>query len=91
MIYNKTIKNGYIICAEKRTGNDITGNSSAEEYAAICNAILNKPVDPEGFCYRLKIDLTWELCELSLTVDVTDPELTAEEALNIIVGGGDNA
>lgn len=61
---------------------------SEEKYAEILNMIRNKPTAPDGHGYRLTADLTWELYELP---EEADPDLTAEEALDIILGGGANA
>lgn len=71
------ISNGYIIAVEV----------NHPLYAQFVDAYLNKPTAPEGFDYRLKADLTWELYELPPVPD--DDELTAEEALDIITGGAE--
>ena len=72
-----------------------TGNAGDEiteaEYETIADIIRSSPTAPEGYGYRLKSDLTWELYELPVMAEETDPELTAEEALDIILGGGENA
>ena len=56
-----------------------------EEYNAIADAIRNSPESPDGFIYRLKTDLSWELHELP-TPD-PDPEISDSEAIAIITGG----
>lgn len=62
MKFAKTVIDGYINCICK---GDVHGiEISEEEYNHITNAIHGKPTDPEGYCYRLKTDLTWELYEL---------------------------
>lgn len=58
---------------------------TAEEYATILEMLRNPPAAPEGYGYRLTEDLRWELVELP-PVD-EDPEISAEEALAIILGG----
>jgi hypothetical protein len=58
---------------------------TAEEYAAILEMLRNPPAAPEGYGYRLTVDLRWELEELP--APDPDPELTAEEALAIMLGG----
>ena len=72
-----------------------TGNGGEEiteaEYNNIVDIIRSSPTAPEGYGYRLKSDLTWELLELPVTPEDADPELTAEETLDIILGGGANA
>lgn len=55
------------------------------EYNRVKDILRNRPDAPEGYGYRLTSDLKWELYELPAEED--DPELTAEEALEIIVGG----
>lgn len=83
MRYNKIIDNGYIISVG--TGNGGT-EITEQEYAEILATIRNKPTARDGYGYRLKTDLTWELAELPpVEPDVDD--LTADEALNIILGG----
>lgn len=59
-----------------------------EEYERIKAIVNQRPMPPDGYGYRLTSDLSWELYELPKEAD---PELTAEEALNIITGGGSNA
>ncbi len=61
---------------------------SQAEYERVKDIVDQRPVPPDGYGYRLYADLTWELYELPKEAD---PELTAEEALDIIVGGGSDA
>lgn len=72
-----------------------TGNVGEEitetEYDNIMDTIRSSPTATEGYGYRLKSDLTWEIYELPVMAEDADPELTAEEALDIILGGGFNA
>ena len=63
-----------------RDGTSIT----QEEYEHIQEMIRNRPTAPEGYAYRLTNDLEWELYELP---EEEEPELTADEALDIILGG----
>lgn len=58
---------------------------TAEEYANILAMLRNPPEAPGGFAYRLTESLEWELYELPPADP--DPELTAEAALDIILGG----
>lgn len=65
-----------------------TGNGGTEiaetEYNEILAVIRNKPARTETVDYRLKTDLTWE--EYEHEPD-PEPEPTAEEALDILLGG----
>lgn len=82
MRYYKMIIDGYLVAVGNGSGGtEIT----ADEYAELLNIIRNKPMAPEGFDYRLREDLKWELYELPPVPE--DDELTAEEALEIISGG----
>lgn len=58
---------------------------TAEEYANILAMLRNPPTAPDGFAYRLTEGLEWDL--YALPEPDPDPELTDEEALNIILGG----
>lgn len=55
---------------------------SRTEYERVKAVVAQKPVPPEGYGYRLTNACTWELYELPPV-----GELTAEEALSIIIGG----
>lgn len=54
------------------------------QYSEILSMLRNRPTAPDGFAYRLTKELQWELYELPVE---EEPELTAEEALAIILGG----
>lgn len=83
MRHYKFIENGCIVMVGTGNGGvEIT----AEEYRAILDTLRNKPTPPAGFDFRLKADLSWEQYELPAADP--NPELTAEEALEIIAGGG---
>ena len=56
-----------------------------EEYEAILEIIRSRPAPEPGNMYLLRTDLTWELTEEPEVDD--DRELSAEEALDIILGG----
>ena len=55
------------------------------EYNEILSMLRNRLVAPDGFAYRLTESLEWELYELPLADP--DPELSDQEALDIILGG----
>lgn len=75
----------YMASKSEVSGADVI---SKEEYERIKAIVNQRPMPPDGYGYRLTADLSWELYELPKEAD---PELTAEEALNIITGGGSNA
>ena len=84
MRYYKMIIDGYLVAVGSGSGGtEIT----AEEYAELLNIIRTKPVASEGYDYRLKSDLTWELYELPPIPAPEDEEISDTEALNIITGG----
>ena len=54
------------------------------KYNEILSMLRNRPIAPDGFAYRLTKELEWELYEAPVE---EEPELTADEALEIILGG----
>lgn len=85
MRHYKILQDGYILSIGKGAGGE---EMTESEYTQILDSIRNKPAAPDGYGYHLTADLTWELYELP---GEGDPELTAEETLDIILGGGANA
>ena len=85
-MYQKIIDNGYITGIVSGCSN---GNITEAEYNSIMSAIQNRPEPPEGYGYKLKEDLTWELYELppepqpSDEDEMTEYEIT--EALEAIL------
>lgn len=80
-MYYKIITDGYIMVVG--TGNG--GISiTKEEYDFLISHIHNRPEAPEGYGYRLKEDLTWELYELPPVPE--DDEISSDELLNMIEG-----
>ena len=83
MRYYKMIIDGYLVAIGNGSGGtEIT----AEEYAELLNIIRSKPVATEGYDYRLKTDLTWDVYERPV-IPLEDDEISDTEALNIITGG----
>lgn len=81
MRYIKIVDNGYILgIGTGNSGNEIT----EDEYNEILSVIRNKPQDTETVGYRLKTDLTWESYEKE---PQPEPDLSAEEIVDIIFGG----
>ena len=87
MKFYKIVDNNCIVAVGVDTG----GTEITEpEYNTILSIIHDKPTPPEGYDYHLSTDLIWQLYQLAALGD-TDPELTGEEALDIILGGSTNA
>lgn len=50
-------------------------NATAEEYRTVKAMLCNPPTAPEGHYYRLREDLTWELCEMpEIPEDATESD-----------------
>lgn len=82
MKYYKNADNGYIKCLSTEAGQmEIT----EAEYTQILSICKNKPADTEDYYYRLTDTLQWEKQPRTHTEDADD--LSAEDALGIIVGG----
>lgn len=80
MKWFKNIKDDYITVIGTGIGDvEIT----QEEYENILSVVRNRPTPESGFDYKLRTDLTWELVE----APVADDEISADEALDIILGG----
>lgn len=81
MRFYKMSNDGYINAVGKGRG----GIEIAEaEYNGILSLVQNAPEAPEGFAYRLREDLTWEIYEVPVKPE--SDEITDEEAIDIITG-----
>ena len=61
MRFYKMVSNKYLLSV----GVGLVGEEITEtEYNDIMEIIRNKPIAPDGFCYRLMDSLEWELYEL---------------------------
>lgn len=58
------------------------------EYNNILEIIKNKPIAPEGYDYRLTVDLQWELYELSPVEEETNDTATEEDYQNALAEFG---
>ena len=66
----KSIDDGYVVSVGTGAG----GSEVTEaEYSKILSVIRNKPQAPDGYGYRLKTDLTWEIAKMP------DPEPAEED------------
>lgn len=80
MRYYKLIEDGYVTAIGTGAGGV---EILVDEYATILTTIQNKPTAEEGYDYRLKEDLTWELVEVPI-VEPTDDEISGDELLDMI-------
>ena len=83
-MYQKNTENGYIVSIVSGVTN---GNITEAEYNATLEVIRNKPTPPEGYDYKLKENLEWELYELPPAPPPEDEEATEEDyksALNAL-------
>lgn len=79
-MYYKHIEDGFIAYIGTGAGQtEIT----QEEYDSILAVIQSRPIPEAGFDYRLRTDLTWEQVERPID---DDPELSEQEALDILMG-----
>jgi hypothetical protein len=79
MYYRVNIEDGYIHGVVEGVNED-NANITKEEYIKIKDIIKNTPKASDGFYYRLKDNLEWELCELP-TIEETVTETDYQKAL----------
>lgn len=77
MKYCIMTENGYIDFIGTDTGGV---EISREEYETILRVIDNRPEAETGYTYKLRTDLTWELCEVP-PMPEEDLEATEEDYL----------
>ena len=53
-------------------------NISDAEYQAIMDKMNRKPTPPDGYDYRLTVDLEWEMFELPKETDEPEPDEATE-------------
>lgn len=68
-MYQKNTENGYIVSVVSGVSK---GNIPESEYLNIRALISDAPEAPDGFGYRLRDDLTWELYQLPEPIDVPE-------------------
>ena len=61
-MYFKNIENGYIVSISEHRGEI---QIAEEEYNELQKIIDERPMAASGFEYKLKEDLTWELCKIT--------------------------
>lgn len=79
-------QDGYIIGIVSGVS-EKNSNATESAYMTVKAMLGNTPTAPTGYGYRLREDLQWELYELPPVVEDPNRELSAEEALDIILGG----
>ena len=72
------INNGYIISIMHGAEE---GNISDAEYQVIMDRVNRKPTPPDGYDYRLTVDLEWEMFELPGVTDEPETEADYKAAL----------
>lgn len=80
MRYYKMIEGGYLTAVGTGYGGTEIDKDQYDEIIAI---IKSRPEAPDGHEYRLNEDLTWDLVDLP----ESEEELTAEEALDLLLSG----
>lgn len=77
-------QDGYICGVVAGVGAEIS-NITEGEYREIKAVLESAPTAPDGFCYRLKEDLEWELYELpEVEVEATEQDyIDALEQLGV--------
>ena len=73
------INNGYIISIMHGAHES---NISDAEYHGIMDKVNRKPTPPDGYHYRLTVDLGWEMFELPMETDEPETETDYESALS---------
>lgn len=82
MKYYKIVSGEYVVAFGIGSG---AVEITKTEYQSIKEAASLSPAAPSGYTYKLRADtLEWELVELP---PMPEPEPTAEELLDIILGG----
>ena len=78
--YFKLIDDDYIVLiGTGENAQEIT----QEEYEHILSVIHNRPIADDGYTYKLRTDLTWELCEIP-PIPEEDMEATEEDLRNAL-------
>ena len=72
------INNGYIISIMHDADKS---NISDAKYQVIMDTVNRKPTPPDGYDYRLTVDLEWEMFELPEVTDEPETEADYKAAL----------
>ena len=79
MRYYKQIQDGYLLCIGTGNGGE---EITQEEYNSLLSHIKARPIPEDGYDYRLKEDLSWELYELPTTED-SDTGISGDELMTM--------
>ena len=79
MFYAINKEDGYIHGLVKGVSQE-NSNCTEAEYDQIMAVFKNSPTAPDGFYYRLKENLEWELCEMP-QIEATATEADYQSAL----------
>lgn len=79
MFYAINKEDGYIHGLVKGVSQE-NSNCTKAEYDQIMAVFKNSPTAPDGFYYRLKENLEWELCEMP-PIEATATEADYQSAL----------
>ena len=78
MYYAVNKEDGYIYSVSKSNHSASENTINKAEYLEIKNMIDNIPTAPEGYGYRLKEDLAWELYELPESPEIPEEATEAD-------------
>lgn len=78
--YFRLVENDYIVLIGTGSGDDEIGRDEYEEILAIINS---RPDAEPGYTYRLRTNLTWELCEVPPVAE-EDAEATEDDYLSAL-------
>lgn len=78
MYYAVNKEDGYIFSVSSSNHSAGENTISEAEYLEIKNIIENMPTAPEGYGYRLKENLEWELYELPESPDIPEEATEAD-------------
>lgn len=83
--YYKVVEGGFVVGFGTNGGDEVTGITETE-YNALADMIADRPTAPEGYAYMIQDDpREWVLVALP----PEDPDLTADEAMEILLGGAE--
>lgn len=83
--YYKVVEGGFVVGFGTNGGDGVTAIAEAE-YVELQTVFADRPTAPEGYAYMIQDDpREWVMVELPHE----DPDLTADEAMEILLGGAE--